>query len=280
MRGLVLWSILAIASTTNHSMATPRWQTLPLPPEMPLPDAKGHVDAKPARIYFASFGKGEPVILLHGGLGNGDHWAFQVPELAKRYRVITIDSRNQGRSGFSKDKLTYHAMAGDVLAVMDALDLKRAAIVGWSDGGAIGLDLAINHPQRVAKLFVYGTNYDANGSKPRRANATFNQYAAKCKHDFDRFARDNGSYSEVVDSLLPVWRSQGGFTKDQLRGIKVPTVIADGDNDELIHLDHIKEMAGLVPNAKLVVFKDTSHFALWQDPASFNRAVLEFLASK
>jgi pimeloyl-ACP methyl ester carboxylesterase len=75
------------------------------------------------------------------------------------------------------------------------------------------------------------------------------------------------------------WHSTN-FTKDQLRSIKAPTVVADGDHDEIILLDQIKEMARLIPNAKLVVFEATSHFALWQDPASFTKALLEFLAAR
>ena len=274
---LVLFA-LALFGSPAHG-APPRWQTLPLPPAMPKPDTIGFADRGDVKIYYATFGKGDPVILLHGGLGNGDHWSHQVPDLAKRYRVIVIDSRNQGRSGYSKAKLTYHGMAGDVLAVMDTLKLDRAAIVGWSDGGAIALDLAIHHPTRVSKIFVYATHYDEKGSKKAKPTSTWNQYAAKCKADFGKLAPDK-KYAATVESLQPLWRSHGGFTKDQLRSIKAPAVIADGDNDEIVVLDQIKEMATLIPNGQLVVFKDTSHFALWQDPPAFTKAILDFLGSK
>src|SRR5258706_15074855 len=91
------------------------WEALPMPPAMPAAVAQGHVDVVDAKIYYATFGQGEPVILLHGGLGNADHFAFQVPALADKFKVIVIDSRGQGRSTLSKGKLSYHAMAGDVL---------------------------------------------------------------------------------------------------------------------------------------------------------------------
>ncbi len=249
---------------------------------MPEATATGFVQVDDARIYYATYGKGAtPVILLHGGLGNADHFGFQVPALVDTFRVIAIDSRGQGRSTLPKGtKLSYHGMADDVIAVMDALKLDKASIVGWSDGGAIALDIAINHPKRVDKLFVFGTNYHADGSKPRKGTnpKTFNAYAAKCKSDYMRLSKTPGSYEAMVNALLPIWRSTGGFTKDQMRSIQAPTLVADGDHDEIIFLDHIKEMALLIPNAKLVVFKDASHFALWQDPEAFNKALVDFLA--
>jgi pimeloyl-ACP methyl ester carboxylesterase len=219
-------------------------------------------------------------VLLHGGLGNADHFGFQMPALADRFQVIVIDSRGQGRSTLSKAKLSYHAMAGDVLAVMDALKIGKAALVGWSDGGEIALDIAIHQPERVAKLFVFGSNYDANGHKPSRGSATFTAYNAKCASDFAKIAKEPKKYAAVVEALMPVWRNPAVFTKDQLRSIKAPTVVSDGEHDEIIELAQVREMSTLIPNAKLVVFPNTSHFALWQDPAAFNKALVDFLTAK
>jgi len=262
----------------------PRWAELPLPPAMPKAEAAGHVEiADGARIYYATYGKpaGPPVILLHGGLGNGDHFGFQVPALAGQFRVIAVDSRGQGRSTLGKTKITYHRMAADVVAVMDGLKLEKASIAGWSDGGAIALALGIGFAARVDKLFVFGTNYDRHGSKSRTiSSATFNAYAAKCRADYNRIAKSPKGYEAAVAALLPVWRDPGSFTKEQLRTIKAPTLVGDGDHDEIIELDQIKEMAALIPNGRLAVLKDTSHFALWQDPAGFNKVLVEFLTSR
>ena len=285
MRRLFLFVMLAVGASPAlaEKKPVPRWETLPMPPTMPVAASTGYVDVADAKIFYAIYGKGTtPVILLHGGLGNADHFGFQVPALVENYKVIAIDSRGQGRSTIAaKTKLSYHLMAGDVLAVMDKLEIDAAAVVGWSDGGAIALDLAVNHPKRVSKLFVFGTNYHADGSKPRRGPAakTFNAYAVKCKSDFMKLSKTGSSYETTVNALLPIWRSAGGFTKDQMRSIKAPALIADGDHDEIIFLDHIKEMALLIPNAKLVVFENASHFALWQDPDAFNKAIVEFLGA-
>jgi pimeloyl-ACP methyl ester carboxylesterase len=277
----MLWrtALLVIAMAGAAYGAPARWEELPMPPAMPQAASNGHVEVAGAQIYYATYGQGSPVVLLHGGMGNADHWGFQVPALAGKFRVIVIDSRGQGRSTLATGKLTYHAMADDVLAVMDALSVKAAAIVGWSDGGEIALDLAVNHPERVSKLFVFGANYDIRGSKPhKQGSATFSAYAAKCRSDFAKIAPDPRAYDTTASALLPVWRDPKLFTKEQLRSIKVPTLVADGDHDEIIALDQVKEMAVIIPNARLVVFRDASHFALWQDPAAFNAALVDFLS--
>jgi pimeloyl-ACP methyl ester carboxylesterase len=266
--------------------APPRWQTLPLPPAMPAAAATGFVESDGAKIFYARYGatnpKSDPVILLHGGMGNGDHWSHQVLALVDaKLDVIAIDSRGQGRSTRPKTKTkpTYDALATDVLAVMDHLAIERASLVGWSDGGEIAMKLAIHHPKRVAKLVVLGANYDAKGNKPRSKTPakTFTAYSAKCRADYAKLSKTPKGYGAVSAWLSPIWREPMGFTKDQLKSIKAPTLIADGDHDEIIKLDQVKEMATLIPNARLEVFRDASHFVLWQDPASLNVALVDFL---
>jgi pimeloyl-ACP methyl ester carboxylesterase len=270
-----------IALTAIAGAKPARWQQLPLPPAMPKPTATGFVEVDGAKLYYATYGKGAPVILLHGGMGNSDHWSHQVPALAEKLNVIVIDSRGQGRSTRTKAAPSYDMMAADVLAVMDRLDLTAAAIVGWSDGGEIALKLGVYHPDRVTKLVVFGANYNAKGSKQRagKSFATFAAYTAKCRADYKRLSQTPKQFDALVQWLLPIWRNPMGFTQDQLRSIKAPTLVADGDHDEIIQLAQIEEMAKLIPDARLEVFKDTSHFALWQDPASFNKVVVDFLTA-
>jgi pimeloyl-ACP methyl ester carboxylesterase len=274
---LAILLVVAMMPLVADARKLPRWQTLPLPPAMPKPADTGFVESAGAKIYYARFGKGDPVILLHGGMGNGDHWANQVPGLAEKLSVIAIDSRGQGRSTRSKDKPSYDQMATDVIAVMDKLKLEKAAIVGWSDGGEIALKLGIQYPARITKLVVFGANYDANGSKKRGPSSTFSSYSAKCRTDYTKISKTPKQYDDVQTWLLPIWRNPMGFTKEQLESIKAPTLVADGEHDEIIKLEQIEEMSKLIPNARLHVFKDTSHFALWQDPKTFTKVIVDFL---
>jgi pimeloyl-ACP methyl ester carboxylesterase len=278
---LTLVVVLAAAaiSATAHA-GKPRWQTLPRPPAMPRSDSEGTVEVAGAKIFYTVYGKGDPVVLLHGGLGNSAHFGFQLPALIDRFQVIAIDSRGQGRSTRGNVPITYDLMAGDVVAVLDKLAIERASVVGWSDGGEIALKLGIGFPDRVDRLFVFGANYDASGSKSRSApSTTFSAYTVRCRNDYQRMSRAGLPYSALVESLLPLWRSPSGITREQLRGIRALVMMADGDHDEVIVLDQIKEMARLIPNAQLKVFESASHFALWQDPASFNQAMVEFLTT-
>ncbi len=273
---LVLLALTAVASAKPKPKE--RWQELPMPPEPPAPAAHGEVEVDGAQIYYETYGKGSPVILLHGGLGSGNQFGFQVPALADKYQVISIDTRGHGRSTLTKQVFSYHLFAGDVLAVMDKLALKSAAIVGWSDGGEIGIDLAINHPERIAKLFVIGANYDVHGSKSRGDHTpTFEAYGVRCHHDYAKLSKTPKAWENLVDAMTPVWHTATVFTKEQLRTITTPTMITDGDHDEIIVIDQEKEMAGLVQHGEFLAFENASHFVMWQDPASVNKALLEFL---
>jgi pimeloyl-ACP methyl ester carboxylesterase len=277
-RVAVLVALVAISAAAHAGK--PRWLTLPVPPPMPKADAQGTVEVLGAKIFYAVYGKGDPVVLLHGGLGNSAHFGFQLPALIDKFQVIAIDSRGQGRSTKGNVPISYDLMAGDVVAVLDKLAIKRASIVGWSDGGEIALKLGIGFPDRVDRLFVFGANYDANGSKPRGGpSTTFSAYTMRCRSDYQRMSKAGVPYHALVGALLPLWRSPTGITKDQLRGIKAPVMMADGDHDEVIALDQIAEMAELIPNAQLKVFDAASHFALWQDPKGFNQAMVEFLTA-
>jgi pimeloyl-ACP methyl ester carboxylesterase len=277
----IMMSGLTVASAPARARPPkPRWETLPMPPAMPKADAEDSVEVSGAKIFYAVYGKGEPVVLLHGGLGNSAHFAFQLPALVDKFQVIAIDSRGQGRSTKGNVVMSYDVMATDVIAVLDKLAIKRASVVGWSDGGEVALKLGIGFPERVDRLFVFGANYDASGSKPRSGpSPTFSAYGVRCRSDYARMSRGGLPYNALVSALLPLWRNPTGITREQLRAIRAPVMMADGDHDEVIVLDQIEEMARLIPNGQLKVFDSASHFALWQDPQSFNQAMVDFLSA-
>ena len=127
---------------------------------LPVASDQGCVDHHGARIWYATYGSGSPVILLHGGLGHSGNWGYQVPMLVSSgHRTVLVDSRGHGRSTRDLRPFTYELMASDVLAVMDALRLEKAAFVGWSDGACTSLVLAGQAPARVAGVFFFACTW-------------------------------------------------------------------------------------------------------------------------
>lgn len=279
--GLFVAVGIAVAGSGDTARAEEKWMQLGEVAAMPAPAESGYAPVNGIEMYYATFGTGEPVILLHGGLGNADYWANQVPALAEQYKVIVADSRGHGRSTRSDAPYSYELMASDVLALMDHLGIDKAALVGWSDGGIIGLDIAINHPERLDKLFAFGANYSVSGLRDDiESSVVFGAYVEKAGADYARLSQTPGEYEAFLNAVGEMWATQPEYGADQLRAIAVPTAIADGAHDEAIRQDHNKEMAGLIPGAKLVILPDVSHFAMWQDPEQFNAVVLDFLTAE
>ncbi|MDR3674335.1 MAG: alpha/beta fold hydrolase, partial [Acidobacteriota bacterium] len=130
--------MLVVLTRVLPALAQNPWKRLPPTPALPPPLHSGTAPVNGIRLWYAVFGHGAPVILLHGGMANSNYWGLQIPTLAQRFEVIVIDSRGHGRSTRTAAPITYHLMASDVVALMDALHIPKAAVVGWSDGAIIG----------------------------------------------------------------------------------------------------------------------------------------------
>src|SRR6476660_3310746 len=130
--------LLILAWAALPASATERWEVLPPTPAAIHSERSGQANANGISIYYAMYGKGSPVILLHGGLVNSDWWGNQIPALRPHHTVIVMDSRGHGRTTRDARPYSYDLMADDVVALLDALKLQKADIVGWSDGAVIG----------------------------------------------------------------------------------------------------------------------------------------------
>ena len=262
------------------SAQTPQWEQLPPTPELPKPDRSGMAAVNGIRIWYAVFGQGEPVIFIHGAMGSSNYWGLQVPAVARHYQVIVLDSRGQGRTTWnSEPPLSFHLMASDVLGVMDALHIPKAALVGWSDGGIIGLDIAIHHPERLTKLFAFGANSDPSAIKDDiQQQPAFSEYSRRSKGEYKNLSPAPNQLKAFSEQLGKMEDTEPHFTDDQLRSIKVPTWIVDGDRDEAIKRADTDHMAAVIPGAGELILPNVSHFALLQDPEQFNEALLHFLS--
>ena len=278
LKSLVLAALVAFAAP---SLAEERWQTLPEPAPMPKPEQSGYAPVNGIEMYYQVFGKGEPVLLIHGGLGHGDIWSAQVADLSKDHTVIVADSRGHGRSTRNADPYGYDLMASDYLALLDYLKVDKTALVGWSDGGIIGIDIAMTHPERLTRLFAHAANVTTDGVDPGvETDKTFGAYIERSGRDYAKMSKTPGEYDAFVEQIGQMWASQPSWTKEQLEKITVPTAIVVGDHDEAIKREHTEYIASVIPGAKLVILDNTSHFAMLQDPEGYNRAVRDFIDAK
>jgi len=270
-------SLLAVLGSVAAARADQQWLTLPPTPSLPKPAGSGYAPVNGIRVWYAEFGRGEPVLLLHGGLANSNYWGNQVPALAESYRVIVVDSRGHGRSTHDEQPYGYDLMASDVLGLMDFLKLPKAAVVGWSDGAILGLDIAIHHPERLSKLFAFAANSDPSGVADIAQSTVFNAYIARAEKEYQVLSPTPDQYKSFVDQISKMWETEPHFTAAQLRVITVPTWIVDADHDEAIKRENTEFMANEIPDAELLLQPQVSHFSFLQDPRQFTGDVLHFM---
>jgi pimeloyl-ACP methyl ester carboxylesterase len=232
-------------------------------------------------IYYEVYGEGDPVLFIHGGLANGDYWVNVIPAITDAgYQAIVMDSRGHGRSSFDETLISYEVMANDVLGLMDHLDIDKFDLVGWSDGGIIGLELAIHHPERLKKVVAYGANFDPTGVRlDINENAYWNAFVERASEDYQTLSPHPERWDEFLGNISNMWATEPNYTEEQLRSITTPFLILDGAKEEAIDLNQTKLMALLIPGAELVIMPDTGHFAAFEQPEEFARIVLEYLGS-
>jgi pimeloyl-ACP methyl ester carboxylesterase len=249
-------------------------------PALPMATEQGHVTHDGARIWYASFGAGAPVVLLHGGLGHSGNWGHQVTALiAAGRRVIAIDSRGHGRSTRDSRPFKYQLMVSDVLAVMDHLRLDRSAFVGWSDGACIALILAMSAPARATGVFFFACKMDPSGTKEIQPSNLLGRCLNRHAKDYAKLSATPTEFAAFGDAVSLMMETEPNYTAQDLERIRVPVAIVLGEHDEFIKREHAEYLARTIPSAELSILAGVGHFAPLQRPAMFNAAVLAFLNS-
>jgi pimeloyl-ACP methyl ester carboxylesterase len=232
-----------------------------------------------AEIAYAVTGTGDPVVLVHGGDANSEHWAFQVLALADHYQVILLDSRGHGRSPYNGEPLTYAQLADDVVALLDFLGIERVHLVGWSDGGIVGIDLALRHPERLRKVVAFGANADPGGYRTDSGDEVAIIYAFGAHNDADyaRLSPAPELHKAMVVALRQMWATEPAYSADELRTITTPFLIMAGADEEIIAEAHTRYLAVTIPGAELALLPNCGHFGFMQEPEAFNARMLAFL---
>ena len=195
---------------------------------------------------------GQPVLLLHGGLGNIEEFVNLAPVLvAAGYRVVAMDCRGRGRSAWGDLPITYEQMAADALGLLDHLGIAKTDVVGWSDGAIIALNLAIHHPERLDRVVAYGANFTPEGIQFVESDQMlpFECFIAT----YRRLSPEPERFEELLGVLDALYKVAPNYSEAELKSIPVPVLILDGAEDEFIKPDQPRRMAALIPGATLVI---------------------------
>jgi pimeloyl-ACP methyl ester carboxylesterase len=251
-----------------------------------------------ARIYYEVHGQPEArstVVFAHGAGGNRLSWWQQVPDFGERHRVVVFDHRSFGRSRCEAGSFSTAHFADDLLTVLDAEEIDRAALVCQSMGGWTGLPLAMKRPDRVSSLVLCGTPgglhtegigeaLSETGERVKTAGPDVNPSVAP---DFPKRRPDMAFlYIQIAglnthldrSGLGALLGSEARITPGSLEGYATPTLVIAGVHDILFPLAVMREVAELIPGARLVEFAGSGHSTYFEEPDAFNRVVGEFVA--
>lgn len=219
--------------------------------------------------FFIEKGQGEALILLHGNGENCDYFQGQKDEFAQNFHVYAIDTRGHGKTPRGNAPFTIRQFADDLLDFMDAHQIGKAHLLGFSDGGNIAMIFAMKHPDRVNRLILNGANLDAKGVKPSvQIPIEIGYRIAKI------FARISQT-AKLNAEMLGLMVNDPNVPSEELVKIQAKTLVIAGTKD-MIKDEHTQLIAQSIPNAQLVILEG-NHFIANKCPQAFNDAVLKFL---
>jgi pimeloyl-ACP methyl ester carboxylesterase len=262
----------------------------------------GFVEVDGGRLFREVAGSGSNVVLLHPGLWDSRTWDEQFGTFSRKFHVLRYDVRGYGRSSRPEPGRPYSHVA-DLAAVMDAAGMERAALVGCSMGGAIALDVALTHPERVAALVLAAPGLGGFEETPEEegwyADLGAEMEAAMAVEDLERVqdlrlriwapmgtsdAAGRRIREIAFDNLHEITMDEGAAERldppaiERLHEISAPTLVLPADHDPPDMTRLCRLLAERIPGARVVAIHDTDHVINLRRPAEFDDAVLGFLA--
>lgn len=223
---------------------------------------------KDADVYYEIYGEGEPLLLLHGNSGSIRDFYQQIPELAKYFKVIAVDTRAQGKSIDKTEKdFTYKIFADDMKVLIDDLGLKKVNIAGWSDGGNTGLEFALKYPENLNKLITIGANVSVDGvDEDLLDNFRLKLKAMQYENKPEKFNERR---------LLKLMLKEPNISSKDLNKIRSEVLVIAGEKD-VIKPEHSELLSKQIPNAKLKIYKDATHMIPFENADQLNKDIIEF----
>jgi pimeloyl-ACP methyl ester carboxylesterase len=221
------------------------------------------------QLYFELYGTGEPVLLIHGNGSSIGSLTAQIGYFRKHYQVIAMDSRDQGRSGDSPDKITYEKMTDDLAALLDHLKSPPVYVLGWSDGAVEALLLGIRHPEKVKKIAAMAANLYPEGLHPQASELV--KFMLAAIPPSQKETPEGKRALKVTQMML----DEPHIEPKALEAITAPTLVLAADHD-LILDEHTLEIYHHISNGELCIFPNATHAIPYDDPELFDSTVDRF----
>jgi len=263
-------SILLIAivmSTTHQSIA-----------QQNKPSDSGYAPVNGIKVYYEVYGEGMPIVLLHGAYYTIDmNWGRLIPELSKTRKVIAIEMQGHGHTPFSDRKLSRTTLASDVESVMDYLKIDSADVVGYSFGGSVAYQFAIQSPKRLRKLVIISAAYKSGGWLPEVTKAFKNMKPelfdnSPLKAAYDAVAPDKTKWTKFLEQMIASATTPYDLGDSNIAKIAAPVLLISGDNDGMDKIELIKTYQllggvatsdfGVTPKSQLAIIPGQGHVSL------------------
>lgn len=297
--GLLAFGLAMMAALAAPSMARAQDDTSTMQTEKltkPAPSDSGYIEANGVNYYYEIFGEGEPLLLLHGGLGSIDMFGPILPMLTAERQVIGVDLHGHGRTALGERKISVIDMADDMAVLLSTLDIGQVDVLGYSLGGGVALRFAAQHPDRVRRLALVSAGYARDGFYPEmlpqqaqvgagmaemmKDTPMYQSYAAIAPHPQE--------FPELLDRMGEVMRTPYNW-KEEVEELSMPVMLVYGDSD-MYRPEHIVEFYQLLGGGlkdagwmrehmsqnRLAILPDLTHYEIFMAP-ELARTVLPFL---
>lgn len=251
-----------------------------------------YVSVNGITMYYESFGNGRPLIFLHGSMSTGNVWKPYIPFLSQHFKLILPDARGHGRTDNPSGSFGVPLLADDFAALIEALELERPSLCGWSMGGDVSLNVARRYPDKVNRLVVGGVTHrvadsyftslramglDGPGQVNfERAEKSIPQLIALWQSEHTQSAFH---WKELITQLSHEMLKPPPLSEDDLRQIAAPTLVIWGDRDQFLPIENAVALYKLIPNAQLAVIPNADHFVSRSRVEQFAQLAAGFLLS-
>jgi pimeloyl-ACP methyl ester carboxylesterase len=239
-----------------------------------------YVQLGEVRTWYDERGRGEPLLLAHGGVSDARFFDKNIDALTEHYHVYTPERRGHGHTGDVEGPITYELMTDDTIAFLDEVVRGSAHLVGHSDGAVVAMMVAMQRPDLARDLVLVSGGFHRDGLLPAAAELDVNAVVEFVGDAYGEVSPDGKEHFRVVvEKIAAMAADEPDLKESDLADVKARTLVMFSD-DDLVSMQHVIDMYEALPDAELAVVPGTSHFLLQEKPDLCNRLILEFLANE